>query len=400
MKATTKIILRPRKKPTDELQRVDIRVTYDRQPRTYATGHYLSEEDFDKVMGKAPRGRFKEIQLELKTLENRVLDIIDELGEDFSFDKFKERYYSRRQSSRTVWGLFEEHIAQLEAEQRTKSASKYRSSQKKLHSFAPKVKWRELTPEFLRRFEAHLIKHEHISISTVNFYLSALRAMCNLAVEKQLMSMGQYPFGRRKYQIPEASNVKKALTFDEAKKIIQYEPETTVERYYRDLWVLSYLCNGANIKDIALLKWSDLDGKLLTFRRSKTARSTTQLVRVPLIDLALEIIQQWGNHDSKPNGRIFKIIREGADGKRESLDADKEVRKVNVYVDKIAKNVGIEKHVTTYTARHTYATVMKRNGASIEMISESLGHRDLRTTEHYLDSFEDEAKLVFQEKLV
>jgi site-specific recombinase XerD len=59
---------------------------------------------------------------------------------------------------------------------------------------------------------------------------------------------------------------------------------------------------------------------------------------------------------------------------------------------KIATEVGIEKTVTTYTARHSFSTVLKRSGVSTEYIGESLGHNNLRTTELYLDSFEDETK--------
>lgn len=52
----------------------------------------------------------------------------------------------------------------------------------------------------------------------------------------------------------------------------------------------------------------------------------------------------------------------------------------------------IEENITTYTARHSFSTVLKRSGVSTEFISESLGHSDLKTTENYLDSFEDDIK--------
>ena len=65
---------------------------------------------------------------------------------------------------------------------------------------------------------------------------------------------------------------------------------------------------------------------------------------------------------------------------------------VNKHLKQIAKNIKIDKSLTTYTARHSYATVLKRKGVSVEFISEALGHTDIRTTENYLDSFEDETK--------
>ncbi|MCD4737485.1 MAG: tyrosine-type recombinase/integrase [Bacteroidales bacterium] len=76
------------------------------------------------------------------------------------------------------------------------------------------------------------------------------------------------------------------------------------------------------------------------------------------------------------------------------------VKDINKYVDRIAKGVGITKKVTMYTARHSFSTILKRSGASIEYISESLGHSNIKTTENYLDSFEDEVKREYANRLI
>jgi len=73
---------------------------------------------------------------------------------------------------------------------------------------------------------------------------------------------------------------------------------------------------------------------------------------------------------------------------------------INDWMAKIRKKLGIEKSVTTYVARHTFSTVMKRSGASTEFIQEALGHTNIKTTENYLDSFEKEVKKEFAIKLV
>ena len=65
---------------------------------------------------------------------------------------------------------------------------------------------------------------------------------------------------------------------------------------------------------------------------------------------------------------------------------------VNDNMERIRNIIGIEKKVTTYTARHSFATILKRGGASTALISESLGHKNERTTQSYLDSFEDDNK--------
>jgi site-specific recombinase XerD len=66
----------------------------------------------------------------------------------------------------------------------------------------------------------------------------------------------------------------------------------------------------------------------------------------------------------------------------------------------ILANVGIDKKVTTYVARHTFSTVLKRSGASTEFIQEALGHSDIKTTENYLDSFDREIKKELASQLI
>jgi integrase/recombinase XerD len=72
---------------------------------------------------------------------------------------------------------------------------------------------------------------------------------------------------------------------------------------------------------------------------------------------------------------------------------------VNKWMKAISKELGIDKPVTTYVARHTFSTILKRAGAPTAFIQEALGHNDVSTTENYLDSFENEAKKQFAENL-
>src|SRR5690606_20388033 len=107
-----------------------------------------------------------------------------------------------------------------------------------------------------------------------------------------------YPFGKRKYQIPAGRNVKKGLKADQLKKLFFYEPISDSEERARDLWFFSFYCNGANIKDIALLKYKNVSSNSITFLRAKTARTTKQKTK-PIVATVLpeikKIISKWGN---------------------------------------------------------------------------------------------------------
>ncbi|MBK6978385.1 MAG: tyrosine-type recombinase/integrase [Cytophagaceae bacterium] len=167
--------------------------------------------------------------------------------------------------------------------------------------------------------------------------------------------------------------------------------------------MLSYLCNGANMKDIALLKWKDIDSKRIVFVRAKTARTTkqdTKPVVVMLLPEIKEIILKWGLESKNPDDYIFGIVSQ----RDNSEDILKKVRQfiktTNKYMKRIGTALELDLTLTSYSARHSFATVLKRSGAPIEFISESLGHKDLRTTENYLGSFEDDIKESYQKQLL
>ena len=150
-----------------------------------------------------------------------------------------------------------------------------------------------------------------------------------------------------------------------------------------------------NVKDIARLRYRHIEGSKLTFIRAKTqhtTRTNQKPIVVILTDEAQEIIERWGTEPVRPDAYVFGLLAERLDPEAERKAIKQITKQINKYVGRIAEAVGIEAHVTTYTARHSYATVLKRSGAPVEFISESLGHADIRTTENYLDSFEDDTK--------
>src|SRR5690606_35157153 len=189
----------------------------------------------------------------------------------------------------------------------------------------------------------------------------------------------------------------------EIESIFNYSCEKgTTEEKARDLWVFSYLCNGMNMKDICRLMYSDIDGDKLVYIRSKTIRSTRSAQKpiiVYLTDHAKGIIERWGQKPVLPSNRVFPILPIDVTPVKEREMVKDITKLVNKYMKRIGVRLGISKPVTTYTARHSFSTVLKRSGVSIEFISESLGHSSLQTTENYLDSFEDDVKKKYADLL-
>jgi len=112
-----------------------------------------------------------------------------------------------------------------------------------------------------------------------------------------------------------------------------------------------------------------------------------------------EIIKRWGNPSKRPTDHIFPFLSPGLDPIVEKRIIQNVIRLTNKKMAAISKALGLDP-ISTYTARHSYATVLKRSGANISFISESLGHTDLKTTENYLAHFEQDQRRKEAEKLI
>jgi integrase/recombinase XerD len=255
----------------------------------------------------------------------------------------------------------------------------------------------DVTPAFIHAYEKFAVTGG-LSKTTIGICMRPLRAVFNDVIDKGLLSKETaYPFGRRKYQIPASKKVKKALDSQDVERIYNYQcaKENSSEQMARDFWLFSYFGNGMNPKDIAFLKWANLNGDYLTFERAKTERSLRsdpKPITVYVNEDMKAIIHRWGNKDHSPNSYIFPILQLGLSDLRIYDRIQNLVGLVNYWMKEILQNLCIDKKATTYVARHTFSTVLKRSGASTEFIQEALGHTDIKTTERYLDSFNKETK--------
>lgn len=385
---------------------VKIRVTYLRQPRYYSTGIYLSVEDYDRVMGKNPRNEdLKNIKKKLGKFQKKADDTIDKLGNSFSFDSFKALYLDKPSNKRDVISYFDNYINDLLDEGRATTASSYRCAKNSIQVFIGKsrvIQFSDVTVKWLNNYENFMLK-EGRSNTTIGIYCRSLRTLFNTAIEDSIVSKDKYPFGKRKYEIPASRNVKKALSKSDLKLIYEYKPsKDTWEEKAHAFWLFSYLCKGMNVKDICNLKHRSLSDKKINFIRAKTKRSTKanqKEIVISRTDDINNILHKYGTRSLSPDRNIFSFLDGTESPEREMAIVQQTTRNINNGMKKVTKALGIEANVTTYVARHSYATMLKRGGVPMEFISESLGHSNLQTTESYLDSFEDETEEKYSKTL-
>lgn len=401
MKALTTVVLDTRRAKKDNTYPTKVRVTYNRKQRYYPAGIDLTPEEWNEMNSEKPRKKYKLIKELLVAEQGKAKRVIDDL-KVFSFDLFEKRYYNRRAANGTLQQLYEDYIEKLTNEERISTASSYQCSLNSLKSYAPGLSFEMVNVDFLERYERWMLDKDKTA-TTIGIYLRPLRSIYNMAISEGLIPVELYPFGKRKYVIPSGKGVKKALNIKDVKAILDYAVPagSSIERA-KDYWLFSYLCNGINVKDMAKLKYSDIDGDFLYFTRSKTERSTkgnSKRVSVYLMPEAKEIIKRQGNRKSL-DAYIFPILSKGMTAQDAYKAVQQCTQTINKYMKQIADDLDIDKKVTTYTARHTFSTVMKRSGASVEFIQEALGHTDKSTTEAYLDSFEEDTKKQFSKKLL
>ncbi|MFD2937255.1 tyrosine-type recombinase/integrase [Spirosoma flavum] len=275
-----------------------------------------------------------------------------------------------------------------------------------------RLEFEHLTPDFLITYEHWMLHCGRVSqiptqpstpasLTTVGFYLGRVRVVVNNAIRAGLLPATAYPFGKGRYVIPAGTNNKKALSktdIDRIKAVVCLPG--SMEQRSLDLWLFSYYCNGANLTDICHLTWGDVDtkGGKLSFVRQKTARSTKQKqtsITAYLRPETLAIIERWGTTDRTPTSYVFPCLIAGMDADRRRRVIHQVVKITNKWMNRIAQNLGIDGDINTYAARHSFATVLLKSKASLAFISKQLGHTNLKTTESYLGSFDDEEAKVF-----
>jgi integrase len=361
-----------------------------RERKYYSTGIEVQPADFERAMsGKRRTDKDTQLFRRISACLQKALNAIESLPA-FTFGLFEDRYLNNREAIDSLKFHFDRYISELKEEKRIGTAVSYQCAINSIERFRPGMKFADITPAQLKKYEAWMQEAGN-GITSVGIYMRSLRTIFNRAeIDKAL-----YPFGDRKgkYSIPTGRNIKKALTMQDIAKIYNYKPEPdSTEEMARDYWVFLYLCNGMNVKDFCLLKRKNIEGDTLKFYRAKTKRSKREQdeIIVSLKSQAKAIITKWGMPSLHPEAFVFPHLQKGMSAVQERQIIQQLTQTINKYMKRIAKALELDKEVTTYFARHSFATILKNSGAGMEFISEALGHSSHQTTRSYLAGFEQD----------
>ncbi len=369
------------KTTTDGLVPIYLRITIDGQRIEQSTNRFVDPLKWSKEQGKM-KSQSEEARIlntYLDILKGNIYNMQKELihdGNEANYENFRNKFFGIEERKKMLVPIFEDHNQKVEAllnqEFAPGTLERYKTSLKHTIDF---LKWKYNVSDI------DIKKIDHVFVTEYEFYLRSVRKCANNTAVKYIKNFGKIiriciangwidknPFANFKSKVKEVERV--FLVEEElevmANKEIKFERLALV----RDIFLFSCYTGLAyiDVKQLSNLNINiGIDGfKWIFTNRQKTDTKSN----IPLLPMAEEIITKYKDHPQCINqGKLLPILSN---------------QKMNAYLKELADMCGIQKELTFHIARHTFATsVTLTNGVPIESVSKMLGHKNLRTTQHY-----------------
>ncbi|MDR1756993.1 MAG: site-specific integrase [Culturomica sp.] len=371
---------------------IAIKISHDRQQRAVKLKYRVKQEEWDyrksqidERVGSSEYRRFNKrrnilIESELLRLKKIVLDLEME-NISFTADDILNKY-RRNLPGMAVHEYINNIVQSLHKVGKNGNAMVYDNTQKVLLKFYPRenLTFEEINYSFLRNFEMYL-QGKEVKVNTISFYMRTLRSIYNRAIKDGIAKEESYPF--KNMVIRKEKTVKRAIYKEEIATVKDLDLAFCSRLdLARDIFLFSFYMRGMSFKDIVFLKVGNIIGDRLYYSRQKTS----QKLNIKLTDKAWKLIRKYSPL-LDPDEYIFPLILRPGD--KEFSQYRNAYRKINTNLKRIGFMVGTGMPLTTYVARHSWASIAKRSGIPTSVISEGLGHDSEKTTQIYLDSFEN-----------
>lgn len=385
---TIKIFLDKRRITKDETYPLNFRIYHLGKSWTRSTKIYLNDSQWDDKK-KVIRNNHPEAKLLNRKLLKDFADLQSNLL--LADDEKVIQYLNPTpiikeviKPKQTVFDFTNGLIEELRLDGKIGNSWVYESALNALKKFHPsELYFENIDYLFLDKYNKHLLR-SGVKHNTAFFYLRTLRAFYNKAIKHKVVDRGLYPF--HDITLKAEKTKKRAIDKLLIKEIVNLAlPEQSTIWHVRNWFMLSFYLMGISIVDLALLTADNIKNGRICYKRQKTGK----LYDIKLLPQAVAIIDHYKN---QPYGFILPIINRRTKNDEERLRLIKDrTRLANKYLKRMGELIETDQTITTYTSRHSWATVCKKLGFSIEIIAESLGHEyGNKTTAVYLDSFDQD----------
>ena len=399
MQVKIKTLLWQHKKAANGEHEIRLRLTLYKEVTYLSTGFTSSLNDWDND-NECPKSSHPKF----KSIIKKIQDLIDEVNFEvklnlkngidvFSLSELKNKIRTpiKKSNKVKILDFYKSHILQLETDGRIGYSNVFRSSMlnfKRSTNNTDKsfIAFSKTDFQNYEEFLQRNIKHE----TTISMYIRTFVRLWNIAIEKGLCPKEHHPSKYFRFKAYKRFKTKKrAVSADVMKSIENLEFEDS-DRMFRSqqYFLFSYYARGINFTDMAKLKFKEnIFENEISYTRSKNRRR----YQYQLHSKAQKIISKFEKSSTKTDtGYVFPILKSFHDTPKK-IDAriDSALKDLNEDLAKMAKLIGLEKHLTSYVARHSFATNLRHKNVSVSIIQEALGHETEMQTMTYLDDLDD-----------
>ena len=455
------LILDKRRGKSGNLYPIKLRVVINRKSFHIAQGVSLKEnywikdkeEISNKWKGVANVSRLNNKLLKEKSMvRDKLLELDESVGLDtMSMKEIKNKVIGKEDSTYLI-GFFNLVITELEIAGKVGNARVYKMAKGSISNFLQHkdIPLSKVTHAWLKKYEVWFLgKGNKINGLSVN--LRTLRALINKAIKRNVLPATSYAFST--YSIKKEATKKRAIKKNGIEALIKYDPKTPKQEQAKDYFLMSYYLMGASFVDLAFLKIKNINEGRIEYRRKKVGKLYSIKITQPLQKILDKYIE-----GKKGDDFILNVIRNKVDrglyrnictedgfvkyeiiglevsqriiitaelkkhlsqyksgrerqefltqlvitneNKKQYRHVRNALRIYNNTMKVMGKACGISTDITSYVARHSFATIARNKGIPVPIISQALGHSDLKTTEVYLAEFDNDLMDKYNEKII
>ena len=374
--------LRKNRNQKTEESEIYMRITMNSKRSEMSIGRRVDSNKWNsksqKMMGRSEVANELNSYIDvLKNKINRIHQYLTDTNANITASSLmKELKGEGKDKPKMVLEVFKEHNEQMDrlsGKDISKSTAKrYWTCFNHVEQFITEVykaedfRMKDIDHQFISRFEYFLKTKRECNHNTALKYVNNFKKIIRIALANQWMDRD--PFYNYKVQFESVE--REFLNEKEVKTLIDKDLHFDRLKLVRDMFVFSCY-TGLAYSDVKKLSQNDITtgidgGKWIRIKRTKTK----SLSSIPLLPIAEQIIDRYKDHPEVQKGFCILPVLSN--------------QKSNAFLKEIAMMCGIKKPLTTHLARHTFATTITlTNGVPIESVSKMLGHKDLRTTQHY-----------------
>lgn len=357
------------------------------------TGYSIAKTEWDKkdqsVKKNCKRyGSIERVNAHLLSQRTKARGVVTKLGEQnalkgMSVAEVKQAILASK-ANYTFLTYGRKYSKDLRSDKKFGSADAIDDALSAIYRFNKKkdLRFEEINVPFLKKMERWHTGRGN-SLNGLAVYLRSIRLLYNNAINDKLVDEEYYPFS--KYKIKTVKTRKRALKSDVVKVIEQAQPEAMSPKWHaRNYFLFSFYAMGMNLTDMGYLRLDNLKEGRISYIRSKTKKPYSVKISPKLRDILRPYTEGKGEQDY-----VFPIIKR-TDPELQRKDIENAHDSYRKWLNRLAEELGIENHITSYMSRHTWASVAKKKAVPPAIIQQGLGHEDARTTEIYLDSIDSD----------